>query len=485
MNFEQRFQRNSGLTDVDTIFELGKALNADYVMAGFITKFDNLDLVIVSIMNVESLQQIAGNYEKYRAGAIEEIAKKIPDMAQKLAVAAKRDTKNLAGLAVPPFDLLNAGAKERQDAMVLAQILACDLANGGKYAVLPRTDNLEKVREEHRRQQDGTTDRDQIKRRDAGRNAQYVLSGSVERLGNLNTFGVQILDIEKGTVLSGSTAEEDYTTFAQGYELMQKIAVKLSGGGTESNFVRVEGGTFQMGSNNGDSDEKPIHTVTVKSFSISKYEVTQKEWQEVMGNNPSGFKGDNRPVENVSWYEAVDYCNKRSIKERLTPVYKGSGDNITCDWNANGYRLPTEAEWEFAAKGGTKEYLTTEYSGSNSVDVVAWYSGNSGNSTHPVGTKAANSLGIYDMSGNVWEWCWDWYGGYSSGSQTDPRGAVSGAIRVFRGGSWCIRLRASVRRVGATVPHRVGATLLVSGLCAPEFCKKNPQGKRNAQAVAT
>jgi formylglycine-generating enzyme required for sulfatase activity len=209
------------------------------------------------------------------------------------------------------------------------------------------------------------------------------------------------------------------------------------GGQTQlsANFVRVEGGTFQMGST-ANGSEKPIHTVTVKSFSISKYQVTQKEWQEVMGNNPSNFKGDNRPVEQVSWYEAVDYCNKRSIKEGLTPAYRGSGDNITCDWNANGYRLPTEAEWEFAAKGGTKEYLTTEYSGSNSVDAVAWYSGNSGNSTHPVGTKAANSLGIHDMSGNVWEWCWDWYGGYSSRSQTDPRGAVSGADRVLRGGSW-------------------------------------------------
>jgi formylglycine-generating enzyme required for sulfatase activity len=203
-----------------------------------------------------------------------------------------------------------------------------------------------------------------------------------------------------------------------------------------TNFVRVEGGTFQMGSDNGDSYEKPVHTVTVKSFSISKYEVTQKEWLEVMGNNPSNFKGDNRPVEQVSWYEAVDYCNKRSIKEGLTPVYKGSGDNITCDWNADGYRLPTEAEWEFAAKGGMKDNLTTEYSGSNSVDAVAWYSGNSGNSTHPVGTKAANSLDIHDMSGNVWEWCWDWYGSYSSGAQTDPRGAVSGTYRVMRGGGW-------------------------------------------------
>jgi formylglycine-generating enzyme required for sulfatase activity len=203
-----------------------------------------------------------------------------------------------------------------------------------------------------------------------------------------------------------------------------------------SQFVFVEGGTFQMGSTKGNDNEKPVHTVTVSSFNISKYQVTQKEWQEVMGNNPSKFKGENLPVESVSWYEAVDYCNKRSLKEGLTSAYRGSDNSITCDWNANGYRLPTEAEWEFAAKGGTKDYLTTEYSGSNNVDAVAWYVVNSGKSAQPVGMKKANILGIHDMSGNVWEWCWDRYGNYLSESQTDPRGPISGTSRVARGGSW-------------------------------------------------
>jgi formylglycine-generating enzyme required for sulfatase activity len=211
-----------------------------------------------------------------------------------------------------------------------------------------------------------------------------------------------------------------------------------------ANMVFVEGGTFQMGSTNGQDGENPMHTVTVKSFYMGKYEVTQKEWAAVMGSNPSNFKGDNLPVEQVSWNDAIEYCNKLSLKEGLTPAYRGSGNAVTCDFNASGYRLPTEAEWEYAAKEGNKDYISYEYSGGNGVDGVAWYGGNSGRTSHPVGTKQANSLGLYDMSGNVWEWCWDWFGNYSSGSQTNPTGAFSGTRRVFRGGSW-LNDAASVR----------------------------------------
>ncbi|MDX9870037.1 MAG: SUMF1/EgtB/PvdO family nonheme iron enzyme [Candidatus Cloacimonadales bacterium] len=204
-----------------------------------------------------------------------------------------------------------------------------------------------------------------------------------------------------------------------------------------SPFAFVQGGTFQMGSTSGGSDENPVHSVTVSSFFIGKYQVTQKEWLSVMGNNPSNFKGDNRPVEQVTWYDAVEYCNKLSKKEGLTPAYTINGYNVTCNWSANGYRLPTEAEWEYAARGGNKSKGYT-YSGSNTVDNVAWCSSNSNSQTYDVGTKAPNELGIYDMSGNVWEWCWDWYSSsyYSSSPANNPTGPSSGSYRVDRGGSW-------------------------------------------------
>ncbi|MCB5234349.1 MAG: formylglycine-generating enzyme family protein [Candidatus Cloacimonetes bacterium] len=207
------------------------------------------------------------------------------------------------------------------------------------------------------------------------------------------------------------------------------------------NMVLVEGGTFMMGSGTDKGinfDGDIAHEVTLSSFLIAKYQVTQKEWQTVMGSNPSYFKGDNLPVENVSWYDAIEYCNKRSIKEGLTPCYSGSGDNISCNWNANGYRLPTEAEWEYAARGGVKSN-GYKYAGSNTLnDDFAWHLENSGEKTHPMGQKSPNELGVYDMSGNVDEWCWDWYDDsyYSKSPKKDPCGASSGEDRVMRGGSW-------------------------------------------------
>lgn len=212
---------------------------------------------------------------------------------------------------------------------------------------------------------------------------------------------------------------------------------KLSAVAIPLNMVWVEGGSFLMGSNYGDDDEKPVHKVTASSFLIGKHEVTQSDWRAVMGSNPSKWKGNSLPVERVSWYDAVEYCNQLSQKEGLTPCYSGSGVEIMCNWKANGYRLPTEAEWEYAAKGGSLSKRFT-YSGSNDLGIVGWHSGNSGSKTHAVGLKKPNELGIHDMSGNVWEWCWDRYEKlyYAKSVVIDPRGSDSGLYRVLRGGAW-------------------------------------------------
>jgi sulfatase modifying factor 1 len=231
--------------------------------------------------------------------------------------------------------------------------------------------------------------------------------------------------------------EKNYVTYDEYIEVstamtLFQIELKYD---IASNMVKIEGGIFKMGSNDElYGNTKPIHSVTVGSFYIGKTEVTQELWESVMGNNPSKLKGDQRPVEQVSWYDVIEFCNRLSEKENLKKAYSGSGDNIICDYNSNGYRLPTEAEWEFAARGGNKS-KGYKYSGSNSLDKVAWYSINSGRTTHDVGTKSPNELGLYDMSGNVSEWCWDWYGDYQSGSQTNPSGPSAGSYRVLRGGS--------------------------------------------------
>ncbi len=193
--------------------------------------------------------------------------------------------------------------------------------------------------------------------------------------------------------------------------------------GVSFTMIGIEGGTFTMGGtaeqgNDAENNEKPAHLVTLSGYSIGQTEVTQELWQAVMGSNPSYFTGNlKRPVEKVSWNDCQTF---------ITTLNQLTGRN---------FRLPTEAEWEYAARGGNRSQ-GYKYAGSNIIDDVAWYSGNSGSTTHPVATKTPNELGLYDMSGNVYEWCQDWYGYYSSDAQTNPTGPTSGSNRVLRGGSW-------------------------------------------------
>ena len=194
--------------------------------------------------------------------------------------------------------------------------------------------------------------------------------------------------------------------------------------GVKFKMVNVKGGTFTMGASNEDSDafpwEKPSHQVTLSSYSIGQTEVTQALWLAVMGSNPSGFTNDGnlqKPVEKVSWDECQEFITKLNQMTGKT------------------FRLPTEAEWEYAARGGNKS-MSYKFAGSNTADDVAWYKDNSSSTTHTIASKTPNELGLYDMSGNVWEWCYDWYEEYANDAQTNPTGPASGTSRTCRGGCW-------------------------------------------------
>jgi formylglycine-generating enzyme required for sulfatase activity len=336
-------------------------------------------------------------------------------------------------------------------------------------------------------------------------------------IGSLSHLDKQQLRILRNTIFArygyifASNDMEDYFSRFQWYNGVSRdvqdrltrtdwlniaLIQSLENAEVSPGFVRIEGGTFQMGSNNGRPDESPVHTVTVSSFYMGRTEVTQKEWAVVLrewaaamnksnppspavlartyyfgqdysfygdtGSSsiylpyyPSYFNGDNLPVEQVSWVAAVEYCNRRSQLEGLTPAYtlKREVRNdqsywaVTWDRSANGWRLPTEAEWEYAAKGGNGSPGNYTYSGSNNVDEVAWYGEEYGErTTRWVGTKKPNGLGLYDMSGNVYEWCWDWYDAnhysnsyFSDGPQNDPMVYYPGLQRVVRGGCWSSR----------------------------------------------
>ena len=225
----------------------------------------------------------------------------------------------------------------------------------------------------------------------------------------------------------------------------------------EDGLILITGGTFEMGSpetelqRNGDEKQ---HTVTVSDFYIGKYEVTQKEYEEITGQNPSNFKGENLPVENITWYDAIRYCNSLSEKQGLEPVYTIDGENVSWDRSKNGYRLPTEAEWEYAARASTTTPFNTETSiGADGANFYGHYPygieenyfsqekldtkpGEYRQKTIEVGSFSPNKWGLYDIHGNVREWCFDYYGEYELENTNNPSGVNTGTLRVNRGGSW-------------------------------------------------
>ena len=304
--------------------------------------------------------------------------------------------------------------------------------------------------------------------------ADYVISGEAAKLGELYVLTVKLHETDRGVLLATEILKtKDMEEFIDGAQekaiIISKKGLKVQQSQPQKNntqttvqttqaevkskrtneqsievrnhtFVLIPAGTFQMGCTTGDSDcselERPVHDVELtRSFYMSQTEVTQGLWKEVMGSNPSRFSscGDDCPVENVSWNDAAEFSNKLSEMEGLELCYEISPLNIHFKGlDCEGYRLPTEAEWEYAARGGEK-YI---YAGSNTLDEIGWYKENASTKTHPVCEKKENGYGLCDMSGNVYEWVWDWKGDYSSLKKTDPKGPDFGTERVYRGGAW-------------------------------------------------
>lgn len=329
------------------------------------------------------------------------------------------------------------------------------ISNQVGYQAFTRTD-IDQLMKEYGFQNSGMVSDSQRTRLGEMSGADYICVSTLTKSDTEFYLEAYLIDVETGEISNPATQYGilEGGTYANLFQICQDLAHELIGyvdssGGSHTNvptrhsrpksqnadvitinvgnvsfdMIKVEAGSFIMGctSEQGDDcydDEKPYHRVTISSdYYIGKFEVTQELWEAVMGTNPSDSKAFDLPVESVSWNDAQEFCAELS---RMT---------------GRRFRLPTEAEWEYAARGGKKS-TNVKYSGSSNVDDVAWYTDNSGSQTHPVGKLLPNELGIYDMSGNVWEWCQDWFGNYGSASQTDPIGPVSGSARVLRGGGW-------------------------------------------------
>jgi formylglycine-generating enzyme required for sulfatase activity len=319
-------------------------------------------------------------------------------------------------------------SSEKLSDFAIAELLEA-VKSGGKLTVIDRK-GIDVLRKEYSSQVYDAEGNENLQAVGSMLGAQSVITGSISDAAN----GAAVLEIRLFNVQSGAV-ELEFKTAMPG--TVQETWDSITGA-AHLTMLRVNGGTFTMGSPENEPKRKkhegPQRQVTLSPFYMADYQVTQKEYRDLTGENPSGKKGYNLPVNNVSWFDALKYCNLRSEREKLTPAYTINGKNVEWDRSANGYRLPTEAEWEYACRAGTS---TAFNNGLIISDNTGWYIKNSKTRPNPVGRKPPNALGLYDMHGNVKEWCWDRYTKeYPGEAQTDPVSASANTERVVRGGGY-------------------------------------------------
>jgi formylglycine-generating enzyme required for sulfatase activity len=439
-------------------------LNADFTLMVRAEKVGTTHLVLVSLVDLKTLRLLSGEYRQYRS--LSEFRGSVPAIVANLIQATQRRDEEVPRLTVFPFYIHGVPSWE---ADILVQLLAIELANSRNYTVLPWDLSIETLIRDFSIPYSGIIDPDRIKTIGIITNIPYVLAGDVLNLGSTNLFIASIVDTEDGTLVSGGDIE--YRVINEDLSpLMAELLTSLSGEPLQvtnpekttepikpetsiaeasavpeervapsEQLVHIPEGIVSLGSPLSevarDRDEVQ-HWVRLISFYMGKYEVNQQEYIAVMGTNPSYFRGDRFPVERVTWFDTVRYCNTRSIKEGLTPVYTIDNEQVTWDQKANGYRLPTEEEWEYACRAGT----TTAFNVGNTInpnqsnyDGTYTYPGSSRgvyrHETTAIGSFPPNPWGLYDMHGNVYEWCWDGYSAYGSADWVPNR-------RIVRGGGW-------------------------------------------------
>ncbi|MDR1868008.1 MAG: formylglycine-generating enzyme family protein [Treponema sp.] len=417
-------------------YERDRAQRSDYAVTGMITPIEEGYRVVVRLINLTDLQQVAGAFYEYPDNTsfpAEKIAQDLLTSYRKYKTDIKDQTAYLARASVSVDAITDAPDEiSQQERELIAQVIATEVSQISGFRVFLRQEDSDTAfLKLYQKTPTNSTNAKPV---------DYLLSSSINQIGDEKQLLAQVANRSNNTLFS--VARNGYTNL----DSIRELVTKLFPVGTKTVppqfapiLILVDGGTFQRGSSA--IGENPVHTVTVGSFYLSATEITQAQYNELMGINPSLNKGDALPVENVTWYDAVRYCNILSEREGISPAdfaYKprndGSGE-YDFNINAKGYRLPTEAEWEYAARGG-KNQTSAPYAGSNFADAVAWYRSNSDGSTHDVGTLEKTALGLFDLSGNVGEWVNDYYDVYSQGTFVDKGGAERGLARVWRGGSF-------------------------------------------------